>query len=101
MSVCHIPLGAALSKRRSTGLGFRRAFGGGVNSIWDRFSSRRTVSGLALNRKTRRNRSEIRRTPCVGSACLSSTIFARTATGSFGPSGPRCPSTSPASPRSL
>ncbi len=101
MSLCHIPLGAALSNRRMTGLGGLRALGGGGSTILDRFSSRRTLPGLALSRKQRRSRSEIRRTPRMGSARLSATIFSRTAMGSFGPPGPRCPSTSPASPRSL
>ena len=101
MSLCHIPLGAALSNRRSIGLGFRRAFGGGGSTIGDRFSSRRTLPGLALNRKQRLSRSAIRRTPRVGSSRLSATICWRTSTGSFGPPGPRCPSTSPAAPRSL
>jgi hypothetical protein len=101
MSLCHIPLGAALSKRRSTGLGGLRAFGGGGRTIFDRFSSRRTLPGLALNRKQRLSRSAIRRTPRVESSRLSATICVRTSTGSFGPPGPRCPSTSPAAPRSL
>jgi len=83
MSVCHSSLGAARSNRRCGGVGFLRAFGAGNAAKPADFNCRRTVSGLAFRKNSRRSICEMRRTPCVGLERLSETIFALTGSGSL------------------
>src|SRR5208283_2725438 len=82
MSDCHIWFGVDRSKKRGRvmlcGCLFRE---GTINDSAP--SVRRTVSGLALRKKARFNRWEIRLTPKRGSRFLISTIFSRTGSGSF------------------
>jgi hypothetical protein len=96
MSLCHIWFGVERSNRRGGGFVFLRT-GLLPAARSTAFRCWRTVSGLALRKKNRRRICEIRFTPCRGSCCFSSVIFAWTATGSFGPV--RC-GTGPFSPAS-
>ena len=84
MSLCHIPLGAEDSNRRSgvfIGLpGFRRFALAPVSPV--RSSSCFTFAGDAFRKKIRRRICEIRRTPCPGFSCFSVWIFSATTPGS-------------------
>lgn len=96
MSVCHIWLGVARSKKRGRTT-LRRGLGG-LSIISSLCSVRRTVSELALRKKTRLSSWEMRLIPRVGSSFFSSMILSRTGSGSLADLGPRVRSLRPSSP---
>jgi hypothetical protein len=81
MSLCHIWFGVDASNRRSGGWGFFRLFPFAVPSPAF-FRCRRTVSGLAFRKNSRRRTCEMRLTPCWGFSRLSARIFSPTGFGS-------------------
>ena len=97
MSVCHIWLGVARSKKR--GRVILRCLRGGRSVINSASCSRcRTVSGLAGKKKHRRNTWLMRLMPNVGFSCLSSMILSVIGVGSRCFRGPDLLGSNPASP---
>jgi hypothetical protein len=82
ISPCHNWFGVDRSKKRGLVM-FAECFFREGTIKDSSLSVRRTVSGEALRKKTRFNKWDIRWTPKNGSLFLISTIFSRTAPGSF------------------